>query len=110
MLYTCGETLFTYHIYDLHEADAQLNCETVRVIDDWSLQWVVAPHQVIVQSTLVCPLKRNYGRQRNLDSKYTSFRKKKKDSHIFCQFISNLIAKLLFSQTSCCGTNNNYFS
>lgn len=76
MLYTCGETLFTYHIYDLHEADAQLNCETVRVIDDWSLQWVVATHQVLVQSTLVCPLKRNYGRQRNLDSEYTSFRKK----------------------------------
>lgn len=76
VLYMCGETLFTYHIYDLHEADAQLNCETVRVIDDWSLQWEVASHQVLVQSTLVCPLKRNYGRQRNLDSKYTSFRKK----------------------------------
>ncbi len=63
--------MFTYHIHDLHEGEAEVNGESLRVIGNWPLQWVVVSHQVPVQSALVCPLKRNYRTQRNLDSKYT---------------------------------------
>lgn len=59
----------TYHIHDLHEAEAEFDGERLRVVGDRSHQRVVAHHQVLVQSALVWPLKRNYRRQRNLDSK-----------------------------------------
>lgn len=71
-----GESFFTYHIHNLHEAEAEVNSEALRVIKDWSLQWTVVSHQVSVESALVFPLMRNYRRQINLDSKYSALQKK----------------------------------
>ena len=51
---------FTHHVHDLHEAEAEIDGESVRVIEDRSLQWVVVPHQVAVQPVLMFPLMRNY--------------------------------------------------
>lgn len=74
--YTCSllsnvESLFTYHIHDLHEGEAEVNGESLGVVTDWSHQRVVAVHQVLVQSALMWTLKRNYRRHRNMDSEYT---------------------------------------
>lgn len=64
------EALFTHHIHYLHEAEAEVDSEALRVIEDWSLQRVVVSHQVSVQPALVFPLKRNLRRQRKLETKY----------------------------------------
>lgn len=51
-------TLSTYQVYDLHETEVELNQEGVRVVDDGSVQRVVASEQILQQPALVWPLNR----------------------------------------------------
>lgn len=107
----CGNSVFTYHIYDLYEAEAQFNGEILRVVGDWSLQRVVVSHQVLEQPALAWPLKRNCRRQRNLNMKYflnllrQNVSTTQTVSHIRCQFLVNYIGELPLTKTSCSANN-----
>ena len=94
------ESLFTYHIHNLHEGEAEVNSESLGVITDWSHQWVVAFHQVIVQSVLIWTLERNYRRHRNMDSGFTfiiTSEKNEQDRHGLSHVLPTLF--LVFCQS-----------
>lgn len=61
-----GDRLFTYHIHDLQEAQAELNRDGMRVVSNGSFHWAVVPQKVVVQPALVWPLKSIFTRQRTV--------------------------------------------
>lgn len=64
-IFYCNRS-FTHHIHDLHEAEAKVNREALRVVENRSLQRVVPGHQTTVQFALRWTLLRNCRRKEQI--------------------------------------------